>query len=135
MKTDKELLLGLLEQELSAEEEMLLSKRLEQEPELREQLRRLKLLAQTLEETAADSFSPFFSDRLLQRMRGNHENNPAEVFYEKLSWLFLRIAGVCVLLIILFGALNISESESMSIIDGAFGMPSAHIGDIFFAGL
>lgn len=130
--TDKELLLRFLDDELSPEETRRVRKRLDHEPRLAAQLKRLQALRHTLEASAVRSFEPGFARRVTHQitLRTTADAAPStlETLYEPLVAIFARLAVAAVLLIGVLGAANAAQYQEAgmapsSVVEAVFGLP------------
>jgi hypothetical protein len=109
------LLYRSFDQDLSSKEHKLLDKALESSPELRQEKERIASQRRALEESGAQSFSPFFTERVINRITSTERTeNGLEVLYKTLKVAFQRIAivGAIVMLILITFNLNIKDSLS-----------------------
>lgn len=129
--TDKQLLLRFLTGELPRDEARHVQERLNDEPNLAVQLKRLRALQHTLEASASRSFEPGFVRRVSQRITPHAAResaaSPFDALYESLVELFARVAIAAVLLIGALGAANVIQYQeagtATSTIEAAFGLP------------
>ncbi len=116
-KRDKkifELLYRSLDDDLSEKEQNLLEKALKDSEELRLEGAKIKEQRQALSESAAQSFKPYFAERVMQRIDSLSEKNGLEKFYETLKAMFRRfaIAGAVILIALILYNLRIGENIS-----------------------
>lgn len=129
--SNKQLLLRFLLGELPPDEARRVQERLDDEPRLAAQLRRMRALQQTLEASAARSFEPGFAQRVTQQIRPRAAQrralSPFDALYEALVGIFVRTAIAAVLLIGMLGAINAIQYHEVdattSAIEAAFGLP------------
>jgi anti-sigma factor RsiW len=119
--SDHELLIRLLGGELPADERTRVERRLAEEPELAERWSRLKDTARALEAGAADSFEPFFSTRVLARIRSVPGT---ESTYEGLRWAFARLAVACLVVAVGLGLYSaLGGGFGGTIVEAMLGLP------------
>ena len=91
-------------------------------------------IADLLESERADSFAPFFADRVMKRL--SPETGPVGTppgLYEALRWVFVRAAIVGVVLILAIGTLNALQfgaGDMGSFVDALLGLPSDSLADM-----
>jgi hypothetical protein len=89
-------------------------------------------MARILQAERAESFAPFFPDRVMRRLAGPDPAKDATL-YDSLRWVFVRAAVACLILIVAVGLLNSLDyngSEAASWIDALLGLPSDAITDV-----
>ncbi len=86
-------------------------------------------LAQLIRENTEDSFKPFFSARVMNRI--NASPAAEESFTRALAWVFRRVAVAAVILIVALAAYNISSQHSLgngrSTLEAALALPAVTI--------
>jgi hypothetical protein len=93
-------------------------------------------IGELLKESRADSFAPYFSDRVLRRLgtvAQTPEDYGAGSLYDGLKWVFVRAASACLLLIVAIGLVNAFEfglSDTSLWVDALFGLPSAELAEM-----
>jgi hypothetical protein len=121
---DRELLIRYRDEDLPEEEMNGVEERLRSEPELRTVWESLDGLAALLEHGAARSFDPFFSARVVARLRRSGSSTPADGMYEALRWIFARVAVACVVLILCLGTYSaVGGGYGGSVVDSMLGLP------------
>ena len=138
MSDDREQLLRLLEDDLPETEARALRARLAAEPDLRARLDQVRALRQTLAAGRADSFAPYFSERVRRRLAPAPERGGA--LYESLRWGFARTALASLLVAGALGTFNALDYQSLgvavSFVEAVFGLPSASLADaLSYSGL
>lgn len=122
--------------ELPPEDADRVAARIAEEPALRAETARLEAIAGGLRASRADSFAPYFSDRVMRRLRGAAESS--ESLYASLQWIFARASVAAVGAAVLIGAYNIAQFGDLSVADNlldvVFGLPSADFVDALLAG-
>ena len=93
-------------------------------------------IAQLLHSERADSFAPFFVNRVMKRVESISPlpgNVGADSLYDALKWVFVRAAVACFVLIVAVGILNAFEFdvlESATWVDALLGLPSDELADM-----
>jgi anti-sigma factor RsiW len=131
MNPEHETLLRYLEGSLPEDETAGIRSRIGHEPDLARRVERLRRLQAAARATAADSFAPYFSDRVMKRLRGTAEI-PAEAgVLAPMGQMFARLAFAALLIAGSLGAYNVIEYQrlglSNSIVETMFGLPQADI--------
>lgn len=133
MKDRNEQLLQYLEGTLSAQETERVRGLLENDAEMRAALTRLQSLQGLLNTSRADSFGPYFADRVMKQLQPQAIEQTSESFYESLSWIFKRTAFACMIGVLALGTINVLDYQSLglaaSVVEAIFGLPSASISD------
>jgi len=125
MKGEREFLLQrALDGVLTAEEKRRLAILLEESPALRLELERARQLRALIKECTENSFGPFFSSRVMSRIRSS---DAEDSFAQALAWLFRRVAVAAIVLIVALTAYNISSQQALgnhrSPLEAALGLP------------
>ena len=132
MLADNEKLLRYIEGGLSAADRRNIEERLAGEASLRKALDTLRGVHGALRTTQAESFGPYFSERVMRRLQGVAQA-PAESFYNGLQWVFLRAATASLVVAVAFGVYNAITYRSLgaasSFVEAVFGLPSASLMD------
>lgn len=131
----KEKLLKLLyksfEVKLTGEEQRHLENALESFQFLQEEKRNIEQLRHTISNSGKNSFSPFFAEKIMQRIENPIEaNSPIDDFLTSLLWSFRRVAiagGVVVLLLLIN---NFITNDSVSV-DAALSYKQMSIEDVW----
>lgn len=135
MKIDTATMVRLLRGELDDDKREHVRAAIETDPGLAVEFRRLEGMQDLLRSSAADSFGPYFSDRVLERLRRTVAVGRTP-FYDALSWAFLRLATASLLLVIGLGAYNAVDSRDSDLADNTveavFGLPSADLDNLFY---
>lgn len=122
---DFEMLIRFRDGELSSEEGARLERRLREEPELADRWDRLRGSAEALKDGAAESFGPFFSARVMARIR-NEEGPASESLYEALAWAFPRLAAACLVLALAISVYSVlGGGYGGTIVEAVLGLPEA----------
>ncbi len=128
---DQDLLLRFLEGTLAQGEAEAVQQRLRTDPAFRQAHDAQAVLYRHLSEARADSFAPYFADRVMRGLTPTRETAPAG--YESLQWVFARLALACLLVVALLGTLNVRDygdfDVTTSIVETAFALPSATLED------
>ncbi|MFQ5571183.1 MAG: anti-sigma factor family protein [Rhodothermales bacterium] len=137
MNEERERLLRLLRDELPEAQAEALRRRLAHDPALRARLDRLRALDTTLGAGTMDAFAPYFSERVMRRLRRVEEPSwAAASFYESLQGLFVRVAVAGLLVAIGLGTLNALDPDGMALasstLEAVFGLPSTTLDTLFF---
>lgn len=129
----KEQMLRYLEGTLPEKESQELERRLDSEPDLKAEFRQLQSLQGLLQTSRADSFAPYFSDRVMKKLQPQAKGQTAESFYDSLSWIFKRAAFACMIGAVALGTVNVLDYQGLglasSVVEALFGLPSASITD------
>jgi anti-sigma factor RsiW len=124
VKNEKDFLRRALDGELTAEGEKRFAALLEKTPALRLEWERIQRLRALVKESREDSFGPFFSSRVMNRIRSGEKR---ESFTQALAWVFRRVAVVTIILIVALTAYNISIQHALgnhrSPLEAALGLP------------
>ena len=133
MRTDRELLIRYADGTLEEHESKRVRERLENEPSLRAQLSRLEALRQTLGEGRSDSFAPYFSDRVMERLTPAVAEASEQSLYDSLRFVFARMAVACLLAAGALATYNFVDYHdtgvASSVPEALFGLPSASLMD------
>jgi len=122
---DLELLIRYRDGDLTRAETDAVEARLRSEPRLRGRLEGLQAVAEALEQGATPSFRPFFSTRVMARIR-SEAVEPAEAMYDALRWVFARLAAASVVVMLGIGAYSAIEGgHAASVVDSMLGLPEA----------
>ena len=132
---NRELLLRYLDGDFAAEKMAALRQRLESEPELRTQLEQLQSLREVVGSGRSDSFAPYFSRRVIDRIGRKHD--PIAAMYVALRWSFARTAAAGLALAGFLATYNLVQYQSLglvsSILEAVFGLPSTSFTDALTA--
>lgn len=135
MTIDREMMLRLLREEVSSAEAERLLHAIEADAGLAAEYRRMQHIEILLGGAAADSFAPYFSDRVIKRLAAV-ASVPRAAFYDSMRWVFLRLATASLLVVIGLGAYNALESRdsdlAASTVEAVFGLPSADLDNLFY---
>jgi anti-sigma factor RsiW len=115
-----DLLYRSFDDELPKEEQRELAQALISSPDLREEKKRVEEMRQMIEEEAVRSFKPFFSARVMRRLRKKTVGQ--EDFLGALVWAFRRVAlaGILAILLIIADSIFVEKNRSL---DSVLGMP------------
>ena len=131
-------LIRYLEGDLGASEMERLRERLLADSELRDRLQRLEQMQKAMMLSKADSFAPYFADRVMHRIKAAGLGDPAYGLYESLRWAFARTAVAGFAVAGALGAYNLIQFRSFGLITSAleavFGLPSVSFADALSAG-
>lgn len=135
MRMDTDTMLRLLRGELSESEARKTRDVIAADPNLAAEFRRIQCIESRLKESAADSFGPYFSDRVMKRILSKAAAGRS-AFYESLQWVFVRLAVASVIVVVglgFYSAIDARESEFASnTIEAVFGLPSADLESLFY---
>jgi anti-sigma factor RsiW len=122
-----DLLYRSFDSDLTAEEQSRLEEGLAASAELRAEKQRLESMRSAITSGAAESFRPFFAERVMQRLEGElkPENGIQELF-DSLAHTFRRIAVVGAAAAVVLIALNLSSSEDKTLA-AAFGVNESSV--------
>jgi len=100
--------------DLSEKEQRLLEDALRDSEELRRERAKIVAQRQAISESAAQSFQPYFAERVMQRIDSLISKNGLEKFYETLKAAFRQfaIAGAIILIALIIYNLRIGENIS-----------------------
>lgn len=122
--------------ELPAAEAEQLEGRLAGDARLRAEVARLRSIQNELRLSRADSFGPYFGDRVMRRLTTAREG--AEALYLSLRWIFARTSVAAAAAAVLIGAYNLAQFGDLAVTstvwDALFGLPSTDFLDAFLAG-
>jgi hypothetical protein len=111
-----ELLYRSFDTELTAEEQRQLDEALSGSKNLRDEKERIVEMRNTLSDGAAESFSPFFAERLMQQVRAMDETGAGlEPFFQSLYRLFKPLAVVATAAILTLIAINLQRSDEITV--------------------
>lgn len=103
-----ELLYRSFDGQLTQAEQERLDEALRHSQALREEKEKIAAMRQAVSGSAAQTFQPFFAERVMQRIQGKRKSMAAvgEDFMSSLAWSFRRIAiaGVIAVLLLLAGS-------------------------------
>jgi len=111
---------------LSAKEEVLFNNELQNSPELREEIKQLRELRNTLEKSADQDFNPFFEDQLLNKLYSKETIPFAFSWINTLTYSFRKIALAAIILLILLVSYNIKNGNIYSV-ENLFGKSGSSI--------
>jgi anti-sigma factor RsiW len=123
------LLYRSLDGELSPTDQRRLDEALAQSDVLREEKDRVLAMRESLSAGAAQSFKPFFAERVINRLTAESEGRGAETFLESLSYVFRRVAFAGALAVIALAIFNIVTSDTVSA-TAALGVPEITIEEV-----
>jgi anti-sigma factor RsiW len=127
MKYDVDTILRYHEGTLDASERASLEARAAMEPAFARALATTGSIRSDLRNERAESFKPFFAERVLRRLRP--QESPEAVLYHSLRWAFVRgvaVAGIAAVVLAGLNASTYSELDiAASFVDAVFGMPDA----------
>ncbi len=132
MRTDNEKLLRYIEGDLSAADRRTMDERFAEETSLQKAFDTLRALHGALRTIRAESFAPYFNERVMRRLQGV-EQEPGESLYHGLQWVFLRAATASLVAAVAFGVYNAITYQSLgaasSFVEAVFGLPSVSLID------
>lgn len=121
-----ELLYRSFDEDLSDAEHEELSQALAVSADLRTEKVRITTMRRLVKEDAAGSFQPFFSARVMHRIKA--KKTQVEDFFSSLVWSFRLIALVGALAALLLVAHNSLQSKSLTL-DSILGMPQLSLAE------
>ncbi|MFH1943550.1 MAG: hypothetical protein ABIL68_15715 [bacterium] len=130
-KKIRELLYRSFDESLTFEEDRLLKEALRNSKVLQEENKRIAKMRRSVSDSAAQSFRPFFSRRVMRRIEESRvEGKNGEAFFEALVAVFRPVAvGVAVVIVVLL-SYNIIKSDRVSLA-GAFAEPQLTLEEAF----
>lgn len=130
-KKDLELLYRSFDDSLTPEEQKQLREALGGSKALRKEKKRIASLRKAVSDHAAESFEPFFAERVMQRIKHSRqaEKSP-DLFFESLFAVFRPIAVGAVVLLIILLSYNIIKSDRLSLAS-AFAEPEVSLEEAF----
>ncbi|NNC65665.1 MAG: hypothetical protein HKN84_12835 [Gammaproteobacteria bacterium] len=135
MSIDRDTMLRMLRAELPEEEAAAYRRAIDADPNLLAEYRSVQSMHGLLRESRAESFGPYFSERVMKKLAGS-ASSVRPSLYESMQWVFLRLATACVLVVIGLGAYNVLDSRESDLasttIDAAFGLPSGDLDSLFY---
>lgn len=133
MHEDRNLIIRFLEGNLPEDEAQGVQLRQERDPDFRTLLMHMRTLQEALRSGKPDSFAPFFSERVLNRLAPSLRMDPAETLYESLRWLFARTAVAGLAFAGILATYNAVQYQGLgvasSFLEALFGLPSASLFD------
>jgi hypothetical protein len=118
------------DEKLDPDEQGRLEKALTESKALKEEQKRILEMRNIISTTTADSFKPFFAERVMKRIL--HEKQKTFVInnlFDSLLSVFRPLSLVTLLVIIVILAYNLGTGDSFSL-DSAFGIPEYTIENI-----
>jgi hypothetical protein len=114
-ETDRKVLKLLyrsLDSDLKDKDQRKLDEALEKSEELRKEKERVLAQRQAVAASASQSFSPFFTDRVMSRIEGlGQKKNGWEAFYEGFMAAFRKVAIVSAVVLVLLISYNVIKSD------------------------
>ena len=81
----------------------------------------------------ADSFAPYFSERVLKRLAHAPAISSAEALYDSLRWTFARASALGLAAAAVLCLINVFAFQDLGVVttlvDTLFGLPSASVSD------
>jgi anti-sigma factor RsiW len=100
--------------DLSEKERKQLEEALEGSTELQREKEQIAAQRQAVSVSTAQSFKPFFAERVISRIRAKaEEENTLEVFYQTLKAVFRRLAFAAAVIMIALITINLIIGESL----------------------
>jgi hypothetical protein len=125
-----DLLYRSFDEKLEPEEQRRLKAALAQSDMLRKERARMLAIRESLGTGAAESFKPFFAQRVMSRIEDEFaEGRSGETFLESLSYVFRRVALAGALAVIVLAVFNIVSSDTVSA-TAALGLPEMTIEEV-----
>ena len=135
MGIDRDTMLRLLRDELPEEEALRHREAIAADPRLAADFRRIERMEGILRDSTADSFGPYFSDRVMKRLLAKASVGKSAL-HDSLQWVFLRLAAASLIIVAglgVYGAIDSRESGlAASTIEAVFGLPSADLENVFY---
>ena len=120
---DRELLIRYRDGELPEADMAAVRARLSTDPALQASLSRIEMVSAAVERTAHSAFEPFFSTRVMARIRAD-SRSASDLMYEGLRWAFARVAVVAVVIVVTLGAYSaIGGGYSGTMVEVMLGLP------------
>lgn len=114
------LLYRSFDDDLDAKEQKQLAEALENSEELRKEKEQVEAQRQAISDSAAQSFKPFFAERMMSRIQAlGEKENILETFYETFKAAFWRFAATGAVIMIALISINLVIGEGLSM-DEAF---------------
>jgi len=80
-----------------------------------------------------DSFGPYFSDRVLNRLVASKEPGGVETLYDSLRWVFVRASTLGLAVAVVLCLANVLAFHDLDVVttwmDTLLGLPSASVSD------
>lgn len=113
-KKTRKLLYRSFDEELKPKHKEQLETALKSSPELRKEKEEIASQRQALKDNAAQSFQPFFADRVVNRLFfGKTAENGWEAFYQTFKALFGRFAIACGIIGLILFTYNVTIGDSL----------------------
>lgn len=113
-----------------------LEQRIADDAALQDDVAYLRSLQADIRELRADSFAPYFSDRVMRRLKPMPAG--VESLAGSLQWMFARASVVAAVVAVVIGVSNAIQFGDMSVTtstwEAIFGLPSADLFDAFLSG-
>jgi len=122
-----DLLIRSFDQHLSQEEQQELEAALKASRRLRAERKALEAMRQQVAESGSGEFRPFFSARVMNRIRASQ--TATEEFVQSLTWAFRVFAMVGVTAIVLFVSVNSRLGKDISV-ETIFSLPTLGFDDV-----
>jgi anti-sigma factor RsiW len=127
MKYSIDFILRYTEGRLDEADRSMLERDAAADPAVQAAIDEIALTRQGLQVSRADSFKPFFSERVLRKLRP--AESPEVSLYLSLRWAFVRAGAVAAIAAIVLAGLNVGGYGELdvaaSFVDAAFGIPDA----------
>ena len=130
-KKIRELLYRSFDESLTPEEDHLLREALKNSKELQKEKERISAMRRSVSGSAAQSFKPFFGDRVMRRIeQSRREGKNPDVFFESFLAVFRPIAVGAAVLVIALISYNMIKSNRISLA-GAFAEPEVTLEEAY----
>lgn len=135
MTIDKDTMLRLLRGELDAAEAARVQSAIDRNVQLKAEYERVLVMAGMLASSGADSFGPYFAERVMRKIAAASTSQGASL-YDSLRWVFTRLAAASLIAIMALSVYNVIDADSSgltsTVVEAAFGMPSADIDNLYY---
>jgi len=129
-KRSRELLFRSFDDRLTEREQRELKEALAASPELQEEKEHLTALRGDITAGAADSFKPFFAERVMHRLESSGVAEPGPMlFFESLARLFRRVAVAGAVAVVALVVINLWDSGDVSL-NAAVGAPETTLEEL-----
>lgn len=127
-----DLLYRSFDEELSAAERKYLNEMLHKSKKLYSEQQKIKLIRDSIAESAEQSFSPTFSEQVMARLRmkKHKQTNGMEDFLDSLWWAFKRVALAGSFITLLLIGLSVIQKGKISI-DSLLALPQVNLEETF----
>jgi len=124
----RNLLYKSFEKRLSDTDQRLLNEVLEESKELRNEKAAIETIREKIQQGAAISFSPGFTDRVMKHVWENHHEE--EILFESLLTVLRPVVIAALLLLVSLAFYNINETDQFSL-KGAYAITDVSVEEAF----